>query len=195
MPSACGSDALPLTVGAVAVESGADLLIRAAQANDVRRIAQIHVRAWQWAYPDLLPAAFLARLSVVRRATYWRRWLAEAAPHRQLWLVSRDMRRIGFAATGPSRDADGDPSTGEIHALYLEPAAVGTGAGRTLCGHAEAHLRHEGFRAATLWTFEWNARARRFYERRGWHLEGREKTDEWGGRVLREVRYRMALEP
>src|SRR5262249_28276416 len=119
LPSACGSDALPLTVGAVAVESGADLLIRAAQANDVRRIAQIHVRAWQWAYPDPLPAAFLARLSVVRRATYWRRWLAEAAPHRQLWLVSRDMRRIGFAATGPSRDADGDPSTGEIHALYL----------------------------------------------------------------------------
>ena len=44
-----------------------------------------------------------------------------------------------------------------------------------------------------LWVVEGNARARRFYEREGWAPDGAAKEDEFGGQVVREVRYRRRL--
>jgi hypothetical protein len=62
-----------------------------------------------------------------------------------------------------------------------------------LCAHAEDGLRHDGFHTATLWVLESNARARRFYERRGWHVDGHEKMEEFGDGIAREVRHRRAF--
>ena len=169
--------------------------IRAAQADDARRVAEIHVRAWQWAYQDLLPASFLAGLSVERRAAYWLQWLSDSPPRSHLWLATERTRVLGFAATGPSRDADADAHSGELLAIYLEPEVVGTGTGSALCAHAEDQLRHDGFRVATLWVLESNPRGRRFYERRRWRVDGGEKTVELGGRAVVEVRYRKTLTP
>jgi len=49
--------------------------------------------------------------------------------------------------------------------LYLEPDAFGTGVAAALFEHAKGR-RPDGF---TLWVFQQNARARRFYERHGCH--------------------------
>jgi GNAT superfamily N-acetyltransferase len=43
---------------------------------------------------------------------------------------------------------------------------------------------------AVLWVAEANARARRFYEREGWTLDGETRTSPLGPP---EVRYRLAL--
>jgi GNAT superfamily N-acetyltransferase len=172
-----------------------DPTIRAARADDAPQIAEIQVRSWRWAYQDLLPAAFLAALSIDRRAAFWRQWLADPRPRRHLWLATDGTRAVGFAATGPSRDATADADTGELWALYLDPAAVGTGIGRALYARAETGLRDAGFRSATLWVIESNRRGRRFYERQGWRVDGGEKAEEWSGQAVREVRYRRALPP
>jgi ribosomal protein S18 acetylase RimI-like enzyme len=172
---------------------GPDLVIRAARDDDARQIAEIHGQAWQWAYRDLLPKAFLASLSVERRAAYWQRWLADADLRRQLWLGLRQERVVGFVAAGPSRDPDADAETGEILALYLEQEVVGIGVGRALCAHAVDRLRRDGFRVATLWVLVSNDRARRFYERTGWRADGTQKTEEWSGVALRDERYRREL--
>ena len=169
--------------------------IRAAQAAGAGRVAEIHVRAGQWAYRDLLPAAFLAGLSVERRTVYWRRWLSDSDLRRHLWLSMHEAHVLGFAATSPSRDADADTETGELLALYLEPELVGTGVGRALCARAGDGLRQDGFRVATLWVLESNPRARRFYERHGRQVDGGEKAEEFGDHTAREVRYRKALIP
>lgn len=46
---------------------------------------------------------------------------------------------------------------------------------------------------ATLWVLEANARARRFYERKGWAVDGAAREEEVGGRRVTEVRYRRLL--
>jgi hypothetical protein len=69
--------------------------IRPVRDEDARSIAEIHARAWRWAYRDLLLPAFLDRLSVDRRAAYWQQWLAEAAARRQLWLAVEQDRPVG----------------------------------------------------------------------------------------------------
>ena len=170
-----------------------DLVIRAARIDEARRIAEVHVRAWQWAYRELLPSAFLDRLSVERRAAFWQAWLADAARRRQLWLAVRQERVIGFVAAGPSRDSNADTATGEIYAIYLEPEVLGTGVGRTLCERAVQYLRDDGFHVATVWVLATNARARRFYEQGGWRADGAAKTEDQAGVAMHEVRYRLPL--
>jgi GNAT superfamily N-acetyltransferase len=53
----------------------------------------------------------------------------------------------------------------EVRLLYTRPDRIGTGAGTLLIGAAQA----SGVAALELWCFQANARARRFYEARGFH--------------------------
>jgi len=65
---------------------------------------------------------------------------------------------------------------GWLQKLYVRPAAWGTGVAAELHDAALAELRALGGGEAQLWTLEHNDRARRFYERRGWHLNGRTRV-------------------
>ena len=160
------------------------MLVRAAAPEDAEAIARVHVRAWQVAYADVFPPDRLAELDVAARARQWREGL-EAE-----WtaLVTED--GLGFASVGASRDVEGE---GELYAIYVDPDSWGAGHGRALMEAALASLRDDGFEQATLWVLEDNPRARRFYERAGWRLDGAAKEDEFLGTTVREVRYRTSL--
>ena len=54
-------------------------------------------------------------------------------------------------------------------------------------------INDDGFTDVTLWVLTGNARARRFYERCGWHTDGRTQQDHRRGVVLDEVGYRRGL--
>ncbi len=56
-------------------------------------------------------------------------------------------------------------------------------------------LRGEGFGEAVLWVLEDNPRTRRFYELAGWHADGGVKDEEVLETSVREIRYRITLEP
>jgi GNAT superfamily N-acetyltransferase len=61
---------------------------------------------------------------------------------------------------------------GFLRNLYVLPAHQGTGLGESLHDHALERLRALGWDEAKLWTLEGNHGARRFYEKRGWSLNG-----------------------
>jgi GNAT superfamily N-acetyltransferase len=75
-------------------------------------------------------------------------------------------------------EIDGEPAAsvavghGFLRNLYVLPQHQGTGVGSTLHDHALDRLRGLGWDEAKLWTLEGNHCARRFYERRGWSLNG-----------------------
>jgi GNAT superfamily N-acetyltransferase len=165
---------------------------RLAATADVRAIAELHVRAWRAAYRGLLPDVLLDTQSVDWRERQWRDWNS-GHRLRQIWLVERDAALLGFAATGPSRDAGAPASTGEVYAIYIEPGVIGTGVGRALFTHASAALHAQGFTRAMLWVLETNARSRRFYEAAGWRPDGGHKTETLRGVDVPNVRYACAL--
>lgn len=74
----------------------------------------------------------------------------------------------GFALVGEGR----------LHRLYVRPSAWGGGVGLALHDEALAALRDARSEVASLWVLADNLRARAFYERRGWRLNG-------GARVVR----------
>jgi len=169
--------------------------IRQATEGDAPALAAVHVQAWQWAYRGQLPDAFLDELAAtLPRREAWRREMLTRSPDElRTWVVAIGGRILGFADTGPSRDADVTPDTAELSTLYLDPQVIGTGVGRALLGRAMDDLRQRGYRAAVLWVLESNARARRFYEIAGWRADGATKTEQRSGVQLREVRYRIDL--
>ena len=161
--------------------------VRRAVAGDAEDIAQVHVAAWQHAYRGILPDALLASLSVPARTASWRRQLAEPQDV-ATWVVrNADHPVRGFVAAGPSRDADAPAGTRELYSLYVHPDAWGTGLGSRLMATALEVLPD----ASTLWVLEANERARRFYARHGWRLDGARRQESRRPAVLDEVRYRL----
>lgn len=72
----------------------------------------------------------------------------------------------------------------EIVAIHSLPVSWGSGLGQAMLTEA---LKQIGDRPVILWAFKENTRARRFYEKHGFHWDGSERVSEFDG-VL-EVRY------
>ena len=77
-----------------------------------------------------------------------------------------DGRAVGMVATTP----------GWLDALYVLPDAWGRGIGSRLHDEAVERLRATGCAEVRLWVLERNEAARRFYEQRGWRLDGRRRS-------------------
>ena len=58
---------------------------------------------------------------------------------------------------------------------------------------AKDWFAREGYPTAMLWVLADNPRARRFYEREGWALDGVTKTGKFLGVPVAEVRYRISF--
>jgi ribosomal protein S18 acetylase RimI-like enzyme len=180
---------------------GEAVRVRAARVDDAAPMAMLHLRAFRRAYRGILPDAFLDGL-VVDEWVAKRRAHLEHLPRPDLrwWLAENDDRVSGLAATGLSNDADARPNEGEVLVLYVDPDRVGTGIGRALMDHLIDDLRARGLPSLSLWVFEANDRARRFYEKAGFALDaapaGR-KLNSFGAppttASAAEVRYRRSL--
>ena len=72
----------------------------------------------------------------------------------------------------------------EIMAIHTLPESHGTGLGAAMLTEA---LRQIGKQRVFLWAFKENTRARRFYEKHGFHWDGAERVSEFDGAM--EVRY------
>ena len=167
--------------------------IREAETKDAEPIATVHVEAWRSVYRGQLSDDYLDGLTAAERLPNTRTMIDGSPPDFRVWVAEDDADLVGFAVTGPSQDADADPKTGELYAIYLEPSRLGTGAGRELFEHAVADLRERGFRTATLWVLESNERARRFYEVAGWSTDGTTTHERVDCELRPTVRYRVSL--
>ncbi len=176
----------------------AAVAVRSARVDDAEAIAGLHVRGWQQAYAGIVPADVLAQLDPVAWAERRRRAIET---QRSTMLVATEMGTgvvAGFAEAGPARRGqdwnDMHPVEGEVYAIYVDPPYWGAGAGRALMNATVAALGAAGRRPVRLWVLDANDRARRFYERYGFVLDGErssypvERPD--GSTVLLdEVRY------
>ena len=161
--------------------------VRRASVADAAGIADVHVRTWQAAYAHVFGAQRLAEFDVHARAERWARVLRDGEA---IFVADEDGRVVAFVSVGPAQD---DDRMGELYAIYALPEAWGTGAGSDLMQAGVEALREAGYRDAILWVLEDNPRARRFYEREGWELDGTAKEDDVLGVRVAEVRYRLTF--
>jgi len=164
-----------------------------ATSEDARAIAEIHVNAWRTAYASILPADYLASLSIDRREVMWRKCIAEATSD---LLVAKDNTSIyGWLNFGACRDKGASKTEAEIWALYVSPSFWSRGTGRMLWLRARELMLAQGFTSCSLWVFPQNKRAIKFYLAAGFvRAQSPPKTFELGGKQLQEVRFVSQLD-
>jgi ribosomal protein S18 acetylase RimI-like enzyme len=171
-----------------------NLSIRRAVFDDAQRLAEIHVTSWQYTYRSLLPDEVIQRHTHAQRLKQCQQWLDPASTHIAVHLVAEMHQEIlGFSVVIPSRDEENFLQVFELGAIYFAPEHIGKGHGEALLRASidAAHALRAS--ALTLWVLDTNVRARRFYERMGFVLDGGQKLDERIGGAG-EVRYRFAVD-
>jgi GNAT superfamily N-acetyltransferase len=162
--------------------------VRKATAEDAAGIARVQERGWQAAYRHVFPTEELDRGGFIH-ADRWTERLIRPPAGWTTFVAEHDGEVVGFTSVGPSRDETG---VGELYAIYVDPEQWSTGTGSALIEQAEEQLR-TAYTDVTLWVLEDNPRARAFYERAGWSVDGGRKAEaRWGVRAP-EVRYRKRL--
>lgn len=122
-----------------------DCAIRSARSDDAEAIADVHLDSRREAMP-WLPVLHSREEGVAYFARH-------VLVHEEVLVAEVNERVVGFMAL------EGD----HVDHLYIAPSFQGRGIGDKLLAMAK-ELRPGGL---TLWTFQRNARARRFYEARG----------------------------
>lgn len=134
---------------------GTDLVLRPAEPGDAETIADLYTAARVAAVPRMPPA--------LHTNAEDRAWFAAqlARDDHEAWLAERDGDLLGYALLTPVW----------LDHLFLRPGVTGQGIGTALLDLVKT-LRPDGF---SLWVFESNDGARRFYARHG--LVELERTD------------------
>jgi putative acetyltransferase len=135
------------------------VIIREAEPVEAEVLAAIQQEASVAALAHIFPPELYPYPAAeVRRR--WREALAD--PALTVLVADRSGAVVGVAGYAPEW----------LEGLYVEPAWWSRGVGRALHDEALARLRDGGAPHCRLWVLEHNVRARRFYERLGWHENG-----------------------
>jgi GNAT superfamily N-acetyltransferase len=134
-------------------------VIREARPDEAEALAEVQRDACLVALPHIFPPdLYPFPMDDVRE-----RWVvALADPDMSVVVAEVDGRPVGLA--GYRSDW--------LDGLYVLPGHWGRGIGLALHDAALARMREHGSDRCHLWVLERNHRARRFYERHGWHENG-----------------------
>jgi len=162
-------------------------LIREAQPTDAKDIATVHIESWRTTYAQLLPAEFLANLSIDQRTDYWRHVISKPDNPTFVYVAEDEAGQIiGFASGGPERTEHPDYN-GELYAIYLLKKSQGQGVGRRLVKAVVKRLLQQNFTSMLIWVLADNP-SRKFYEALGGQPVA-EKDIIVGGNTILEVGY------
>lgn len=168
-----------------------EISVRPAARDEAPALAEILVAACRAGYTAFAPPRVLASLDV---AAFARELATSWDTCQTLVSVDATDAPLGFVRFGldHSGDSNGGALWGHVLSLYVSPAASDRGVGGALLGAALERLDAEGLETVTLWVFEGNHEARRFYERHGFTATPTTRLAEWG---LPAVRYVHAPVP
>jgi RimJ/RimL family protein N-acetyltransferase len=111
---------------------------------------------------------------VARTSEEWQRWLSPGV----VFFLEADGAVAGMVAGAPDKE---DSSTVWLMAMWVRATLRGTPAAAELVSAVKSLARELGAREVRLKVIDTNLRARRFYERTGFQLTGRQNPRERDG--------------
>lgn len=172
------------------MQSGLAIAIVPAGPSDAAELARVHVQSWRETYADILPRAYLHRMSTPLHA---RRWRARLLRMNEITLAAEGPDGlVGYVSGQWARDGAGSSAgQGEITTLYVLRSEQGAGVGRALMVAAARTLADRGARSLVVWVLTENLKARGFYERLG-GVAQETRGESVAGGVVPSVAYRWA---
>ncbi len=155
------------------------IIVRKAEKEDVRQIAEILVEDWQIAYRGIMDDAFLDSISVDQR------YEIEIKRYQKLIVAADADRILGYAWL---ESPDEEPADCEIIALYVRYADRNQGIGKLLMQDAVNRFRENGKKRMIIWCLKENHESRRFYEKTG-GKEFQAGSHRWGDKEYEMISY------
>lgn len=137
--------------------------IRKAVPNDAPNIAKVHVDSWRTTYKDIMPEAYLAKLSYEQRTKLW-----ESNMKRQTVYVAVNGQGeiVGFSVGGKRTTKNYDAFDGELFAIYIRKEEQGKGIGKLLMQPVVSDLVEAGINSMIVLVLKDNS-SKHFYEKLG----------------------------
>lgn len=161
--------------------------VRQASAEDVAAMTDIHTRARSayYAAGGVAAAELADPLAREKRRNGWARAIA-SPDMTALCAQDPEGRVVGALAMGPPKDPGIDVSVfRQLFQIHVHPDAWGRGTGGALHRAFTGRLAAGGFGGGVLEVWEGNARARRFYVRHGWCVDGERRPGPGGAGYVR----------
>lgn len=171
--------------------------IRLAVLSDAPAMAEIHVRSWEAAYKDIIPAEYIKKRSE-KRPAQWQSILSQANDTR--YIIEADGKPAGMVCAGEPQDDNVetlndsgiDGSFYELQAMYLHPDFFRRGIGTKAMNFAIEKGRAAGKSYMILWVLEDNKSAVEFYKACGFAADGAYKLYDYG-KELKVIRMRRKI--
>ena len=148
------------------------LQVRRVLDTDGAAIGAAHAAAWLAAYTHIFEPDFLAAAAESRRVEWPRVIQGLLAAPNLLMVGEVDERVVAFIHVTATPAVE----TAEISACYCHPEAWGTGISVALMERTKLAVGERASRVV-LWTARDAARARRFYEKAGFHVTGNTRDE------------------
>jgi ribosomal protein S18 acetylase RimI-like enzyme len=156
-----------------------NLLIRPADLDDINTIGFLAQQIWPDAYGEILsPEQLQYMLNLFYSPESLMKQMIE--DRHQFLIVEQGEEAIGFAAWGPA-----DPGVFKLHKLYVLSGGQGKGIGRAILLFIFDILRSQGITTLRLNVNRHN-KAKRFYEKAGFKITGKEDIDIGGGYFMND---------
>jgi ribosomal protein S18 acetylase RimI-like enzyme len=152
----------------------ANIYYREANVADCPGVANVHVRAWRESFAEIVPQAFLDKMSVEKRAlAFAERFCDESY---RMYVAEVPKRGIvGFVDFGEPRERIAAYET-ELYAIYILPEFQRRGVGRRLFDLGVEALIKDGKSSMYLLALEVSP-YKSFYEKMGGRVVGRKRIE------------------
>jgi GNAT superfamily N-acetyltransferase len=143
------------------------LSVRVARPEDAADLARIYIDSWQDTYAGVISHTLLGAMSLKGHTARWQAAIKSTERGSGAVLVAEESRHgaIGLCSLGAARDKAAG-FEGEIYTLYVDPAFLGRGTGRTLMAGAFETFKDRKLGSCLIWAHARN-NACFFYETMG----------------------------
>lgn len=162
-----------------------DIRIRAAKKEDATSLANIIVESWKSAYSEIIPKDEITRyLDKDRRKIQFEKFIENG----EIVLIGL-LNEMPCGLVFANKDNDeGLENCGSIYSIYLLEETWGKGLSSKLMDQTIEILKEEGCKQISLWVYDENIRARKFYEKHDFIFDGSKKYSRFSNKPL-ELRY------
>ena len=168
---------------------GSPVNIRLAVPADAPDMAEIHMRSWEAAYKDIIPAEFISEKNATRHELYKR---VITKGNKNTYVIQCRDKTIGIMRVAPSMDADALDNWYELQFIYLHPHYYRQGIGTQAMAFACDIARSLNKKTMVVWVLEENINSTKFYEKCGFLADGKTSERKYG-KVVNCVRMRKDI--
>ena len=155
------------------------IIVRRAEKEEARQIAEIVIEDWQKAYRGIMDSDFLDSISADRR------YGIEIKRYDRYVVAADGNDILGCAWLETTAE---EPADCEVIALYVRYSKRNNGIGKLLMRYAVEYFRGAGRKKMIVWCLKENHESRKFYEKAG-GKEFRTGSHNWGGKEYEMISY------